>query len=183
MAKINSMEKTHRIRKVALELFAQQGYQNTTIEQIAQSASCSKGLVLYKFQSKKNLLDSILLNSISEILENHNPFNDNTSYNKADDIYIKSMDVLNHDMNFWKLVYLIVFNKSMFNRQFQLIKQKIDVPFNELVTEYFRSNNYNNVEYNSSLFTNLVNGVYVGVLFRNNHDLTSIRNIDQTLFI
>ena len=44
-----------RIRLAALELFGQQGYENTTVRQIAVRAGVSPGLVIHHFGSKKQL--------------------------------------------------------------------------------------------------------------------------------
>lgn len=47
-----------RIRLAALELFGQQGFDRTTIRQIAARAGVSPGLVIHHFGSKKELIEA-----------------------------------------------------------------------------------------------------------------------------
>ena len=59
-----------KILTVALELFAQNGYQGTSIAQIAKKAKISKGLMYNYFKNKEKLLDEIIqegFNSLAEL--------------------------------------------------------------------------------------------------------------------
>ena len=49
-------EKRSLIMKVALELFAEEGYHNTSISKIASRAGISKGLLYNYFDSKEDLI-------------------------------------------------------------------------------------------------------------------------------
>lgn len=49
-----------RIKSVALRLFAQKGYLNTTLEEIAGAVGITKGGIYYYFRSKERLLLDIL---------------------------------------------------------------------------------------------------------------------------
>ncbi len=55
------------ILEKALELFAQNGYHKTTMEEIARACGISKGLVYNYFPGKKNLLLTLLELSLSQI--------------------------------------------------------------------------------------------------------------------
>jgi AcrR family transcriptional regulator len=52
-------DKSELIRKTALQLFAEKGYDATSISEIAQSAGISKGLMYNYFDSKEKLLQTI----------------------------------------------------------------------------------------------------------------------------
>ncbi|MFK7948018.1 MAG: TetR/AcrR family transcriptional regulator [Saprospiraceae bacterium] len=54
------------IIETALELFAQQGYHNTSISKITKTAGVSKGLMYNYFESKEALLDAILFGAADE---------------------------------------------------------------------------------------------------------------------
>lgn len=58
-----------KILSVALELFAQNGYQGTSISQIAKNAKISKGLMYNYFKSKEKLLEEIVLEGFNKIAE------------------------------------------------------------------------------------------------------------------
>ena len=55
-----SQEKSQRILKAALALLAKQGYENTTINDIADAASVSRGLLHYYFKDKEDLVSQAL---------------------------------------------------------------------------------------------------------------------------
>jgi AcrR family transcriptional regulator len=55
------------LRRVALELFASDGYGSTSLQQIADRAGVSKATVLYHFASKEVLLESVLAPAIDQL--------------------------------------------------------------------------------------------------------------------
>lgn len=61
-------EKRNLIKKVALELFANEGYHNTSMATIAQKAGISKGLTYTYFESKEALVKDIALTTLKEML-------------------------------------------------------------------------------------------------------------------
>lgn len=54
------------IMETALELFAEQGFHNTSISKIAKAAGVSKGLMYNYFESKEALLDAILFGAADD---------------------------------------------------------------------------------------------------------------------
>ncbi|MDL2262784.1 TetR/AcrR family transcriptional regulator [Bacteroidales bacterium OttesenSCG-928-I21] len=62
-------EKRNVIIQTALELFANNGYASTSISQIAKKANISKGLMYNYFDSKEELLKTIVENLTDEIME------------------------------------------------------------------------------------------------------------------
>jgi AcrR family transcriptional regulator len=53
-------DKSHRLREVALELFARQGFEATTIDDLVVAADCGKGTFYRYFPNKEALLDQLL---------------------------------------------------------------------------------------------------------------------------
>ncbi len=70
-----SEKEFHKIRQArsaalldaALELFANQGYHATSIEQIARNAGVSKGLTYNYFTGKEHILESVFLRFVEEL--------------------------------------------------------------------------------------------------------------------
>jgi AcrR family transcriptional regulator len=61
-----------QIRDVALELFAEQGYEKTSLREIAERLGVTKAAVYYHYRTKEEILDNLfadLLGSIEEIVE------------------------------------------------------------------------------------------------------------------
>ncbi|MEM6764052.1 MAG: helix-turn-helix domain-containing protein [Bacteroidota bacterium] len=55
-----------KILSAALELFAERGFHNTTIQQIAKKAEVAKGLIYRYFESKEDLLIGIIKEAFKE---------------------------------------------------------------------------------------------------------------------
>ncbi|MCB0837420.1 MAG: TetR/AcrR family transcriptional regulator [Bacteroidetes bacterium] len=54
------------ILNAALELFAKNGYHNTSVEQIRKKAGVSKGLIYNYFKEKKDLMKAIVMGSMEQ---------------------------------------------------------------------------------------------------------------------
>lgn len=68
-----------RILDVALELFSHQGYEGTSIRDIAERMSITKAAVYYHFPAKEELLADLLTPAtarVSRVLEEHGPVRD-----------------------------------------------------------------------------------------------------------
>ncbi|MDR1524456.1 MAG: TetR/AcrR family transcriptional regulator, partial [Tannerella sp.] len=61
------LEKKQLIMDVALRLFAENGYANTSIDKIAKSICIAKGLLYTYFKNKEDLLYQILLSGIDKM--------------------------------------------------------------------------------------------------------------------
>ena len=55
------------LRVIALEMFAENGYAGTSLQQIADAAGYSKSSVLYHFRSKEVLLEEALAPAVAEL--------------------------------------------------------------------------------------------------------------------
>ncbi|MDX3109652.1 TetR/AcrR family transcriptional regulator [Nonomuraea angiospora] len=61
-----------RIRQVALELFAEQGYEQTTLQEVAERLQITRPALYYHFSTKEAILESVgerLAESIDELVE------------------------------------------------------------------------------------------------------------------
>lgn len=58
-----------QILDIALEKIAAQGFQNTTIQEIANQAGISKGVIYYHFKGKQELIGSIWTALVDELFE------------------------------------------------------------------------------------------------------------------
>ncbi|MDR2234237.1 MAG: TetR/AcrR family transcriptional regulator [Tannerella sp.] len=64
-------EKRQLIMDTALQLFAEHGFESTSIERIARQAGISVGLLYSYFKSKDDLLEQILLSGIQKLMDNY----------------------------------------------------------------------------------------------------------------
>ena len=76
------MDKKQKTIQAAIELFAAQGYEKTSIAQICESAKVSKGLVFHHFKNKDDLLRAVFVRMaeiINEVGENVNSVSEEVS--------------------------------------------------------------------------------------------------------
>ncbi|MBB4825432.1 AcrR family transcriptional regulator [Sporosarcina luteola] len=62
----NNTSKREEILQIALQLFLEKGYENTTINNIIQAANVSKGGMYHHFKSKEEILDVVIHRLIDE---------------------------------------------------------------------------------------------------------------------
>ncbi|MCT3091543.1 TetR/AcrR family transcriptional regulator [Lactococcus lactis] len=75
----NLTEKQKRVLQASLELFASQGFEATTSQQIAKRAGVSVGSVYHTFPTKQAILVAVLAPIFEETMDTvANQFNDNT---------------------------------------------------------------------------------------------------------
>ena len=67
MPKKDGYKTKRKILQVAEELFAEKGFDATSIEKIAKAAGVNKGLIYYHFKDKNDIVISIFRNIIEEI--------------------------------------------------------------------------------------------------------------------
>ncbi len=60
-------EKREVIMRAAMTLFSEQGFQSSSISKIAKEAGVSKGLIYTYFDSKEDLLRSVIIGTIEEM--------------------------------------------------------------------------------------------------------------------
>lgn len=58
-----------RIQRVALDLFGEQGYEKTSLREIAERLDVTKAALYYHFRSKEAILESVLADYLTEIDE------------------------------------------------------------------------------------------------------------------
>ncbi len=67
MPKTDGYKTKEKILSVAEQLFAEKGFNGTSIEKIANAAGVNKGLIYYHFKDKKDIVVSIFKGIINEI--------------------------------------------------------------------------------------------------------------------
>ena len=96
-----------RIIETAWKLFHENGFSETTINDIIREAGVSKGTFYYYFRSKDNLLDtlSVVLDAEYENLANEIPEEMN-SFDKLVDINYRVHTFINNNIDYRLLAYL-----------------------------------------------------------------------------
>lgn len=117
-------KRRQEIMETALELFAEQGYHNTSISKIAKAAGVSKGLLYNYFESKEALLDAIIFGAAAESSEvfDENIFAAIPPKKRLELIIEGSFMMVKMNFKHWKLLTMLAFQGSLF----ETFKQKVD---------------------------------------------------------
>jgi AcrR family transcriptional regulator len=102
-------EKKSLIMDVAIFLFAKDGYHGTSISNIAKHAGISKGLMYNYFESKEDLLSSIIERSVTEISQYFDLNRDGYLTEDEFEFFIRQIArVLNEKQTFWRLFFQVL---------------------------------------------------------------------------
>ena len=117
----------NKILLAALELFASQGYHNTSINQIAKKAEVAKGLVYNYFASKEALLEGIVLNGMKESQEIFQKVAQQpTAKGKMEVIIDMSFNYITEKYDYYKLLTALSLQLDQFPQLREMIQQKFD---------------------------------------------------------
>lgn len=102
-------EKRELILDTALILFTENGFHQTSIEQIARKACISKGLTYNYFESKNAILEEILKKGFDAIYTHFDLNKDGLlTYAEFEFFIRESFNVISKNRNFWKLYFSII---------------------------------------------------------------------------
>lgn len=108
-------EKKNLIMDTALEQFSNQGFQATTITQIARHAGISKGLMYNYFKSKEDLLAAIINRSLADIYTSFNPDHDSLLTTEEFELFIRKVfNLFREKRQFWKLIYRVMLQQGVY---------------------------------------------------------------------
>jgi AcrR family transcriptional regulator len=107
-----------QITRAAYEIIAKNGYENITVQDIADHAGFSKGIVYYYFKSKDDVMVS-LFNSIIGVIDNRfaevrreNP----DPRQQLENVIRISLDIINEHIEFYRVI--MVFWTHVHHKQF-----------------------------------------------------------------
>ncbi len=166
-------ESRSNILQSALKLFAEEGYDNTSISQIARDAGISKGLVYNYFDSKQELLEQVVhkgLKLMPEIFEASDRKIDSSTLPNMLERFRKS---LKNDRLFWKF-YAELLLQFLRNRE---LLQQFDMLFNEFIElfiECMRQQNVTNPEIEGRKLAAMLDGVSLHYMFDDDYPIDDI---------
>ncbi|MBN2892021.1 MAG: TetR/AcrR family transcriptional regulator [Bacteroidales bacterium] len=154
-------EKIELIKETALNLFADEGYHNTSVQKIAKQAGISKGLLYNYFESKEQLLESIVNDFITDMYVHFDPNHDGVL--SEDEFYYfieKSFDIIAENPVHWKLYNSLVMQKTVLeiiqDISIKLSKSVFGVMFN-----FFKSERCTDPEGEMLFFSSLLKGAII----------------------
>ena len=147
------------ILDTALEQFANEGYYPTSISKIAKAAGISKGLIYNYFDSKEDIIRTIIFQGIKDLAELFDPNKDGILTKDEIRYFIEEMfETVKRDQHFWKLYFMVFMQPP--------VLKLVEKPFSELLhssldmlVEYFRSQGYEDPETEAILLGAILDGI------------------------
>jgi len=97
-----------KILETALELFAQHGYEATSVRMIAQAAGIAQGLLYNYFPSKEALLATLVQQSMADVRLSFLRAEDATDPHRQIERLIRAaFAIVQRKRTFWKLIYAV----------------------------------------------------------------------------
>jgi AcrR family transcriptional regulator len=147
------------ILDTALELFATEGFHTTTISKIASKAGISKGLIYNYFESKEDLIKTIIFDGLDNVSRFFDPDHDGILTRDELKYFLEEFsNVLKRDWHFWTLF----FNLFLQPQVMKLVEKRFMVIVHEymrLLTSFFESNGYEDPEIEALLLGAILDGV------------------------
>lgn len=175
-------EKRTRIVNSAIELFAEKGYYNTTIEMISKHAGISKGLIYTYFESKEQLLKIVFSEITGKMLNNLDPNQDGILEKHELINYVNiTIDDVKKNLHFWKLYHSIAIQPQVL----EILKDEmklISSPIVNMMSKYFKDQGYKNPDIEMAVFASFLSGAiikYIGAPDWFPIDEVKIRIIDM----
>ena len=162
------MRETRReqIKNAALELFAQEGYVNCSISQLATHAGISKGLMYNYSESKEALLLAIIEEGMSDFMAYFDPNHDGVL--QADELegFIKIIfSSIRENQKFWILYISIVLQPGVREYLYgEPFKNMMD-HYGPMLMEYFTNMGFEDPELEMLTFSALVEGFGVLMVY------------------
>jgi AcrR family transcriptional regulator len=159
------IEKKQQILEVALRLFANMGFHETSISKIAKEAGISKGLLYNYFESKESLLQEIMLSFTETIMTLMNPDHDDeiTSL-EMEDFFTLIIDLLKSNKEQWKLYHQISMQQGV-NDFFSFHSSDARMKKNQsLIYKYF-AERFENPQLELFIFSSMFKGFSVQYVF------------------
>lgn len=164
-------EKQISIIKVALELFAQQGYLGTSTSSIAKKAGVSEGLIFRHFENKEGLLKAILEQG-KELA--HEEYVNVLSLTDPKDMIRGILEIPFHvkedQYHFWKLIYALKWQMDIYDASFsEPIRLALIDAFSRLKAE--------DPEAEAALAMAIIDGMAMAVLLRKPDNLEAMKAV------
>lgn len=111
----------------ALELFANEGFHNTSIQKIAKKAGISKGLLYNYFNSKEELIRTIIIKGFEDLMVFLDPNHDGILTIEEIGYFIEeTFKLLDKNLHFWQLYFSILLQPAVLKLVESKFKDIID---------------------------------------------------------
>ena len=148
-----------------MEIFAEHGYEASSISMIASRAGVSKGLMYNYFQSKEDLLTSIMEDGLDEMVQMIDPNRDGVLTKEEFEYLIDGMfGLMKARSNFYRLYFALMMQPSVSKLFMEKINRIIE-PFIKLFVQYYEKKGSENPMLEAVLVGAMFDGIGFNYVF------------------
>ena len=173
---------SNQILAAALDLFAHQGFHNTTISQIAKKAGVSKGLIYNYFSSKEDLLGGIIDQAmetgkeIMATIKDPNLDPQHALEKSIDDVFT----LIEGNPTYWKLLMALSFQVEIL-KQFESKLRKQEFKNLEYLTDLIRKMGVKEPQLEAMYLSALLDGILLHFIhFQDQYPLQQMKELIKT---
>ena len=157
-------ERKHQILEAALHVFAEDSYHGSSMAAVAKKAKISKGLIYNYFQSKEEILISLVVDVFDEVMFIMD-LNPDVPLTKERFVQIidKSIDEVVKNPQRWKLYMSLSFKPDVTPILMEQMLPKIQ-PFMVQMTNYFVAKGYDDPMTMMRYYSAVLDGVQMHIL-------------------
>ena len=148
----------NKILDASLKLFAEQGYEATSISQIAEKAGISKGLIYNYFDSKLDLLKGMIDRLNEGEAELMAKVIDEDPQTMLKNIFVTFFNEIRDRTEVWKMITIISLQIDKFDFIHEITVKKLQ-GFFDLFTDLLRQIDYPNPEQEAKLIGAMFDGI------------------------
>ena len=168
-------ERKQSIINTALNLFAKQGFDKTSISRIAKDAGISKGLIYNYFDSKEDLLKAVIWDAIRKMPDFfNNPPEEFVKPEKYLEEFIEAMKITAvEDYEFWKLYTEMSFH-LLYKPDLMAELEEAFSFFLESFQKLFQALSPENPEMEMRKFGALLDGVFLHMIYYDDYPIDEV---------
>lgn len=153
-------EKQERILKVALQLFAEQGYHSTSTSKVAKAAGVSEGLIFRHFKNKEGLLEAIMEMAKQSAFETYAVMMAKSDPREIITGTIEmSLHMPEESKTLWRLIYALKWQADVYDHS-------ISAPLRQALEHAFEKLNYDDPKAEAEAVLILVDGIATSSILR-----------------
>jgi len=152
-------EKRALIMDTALDLFANKGFHSTSIQDIAEKAGISKGLLYNYFDSKEDLIRIIIAKGLDDIFVFFDPNHDGILTKQEIQYFIEeTFRIMEENMEFWKL-YISILTQPLVLKLVEKRFSEIMGSLWRIIERYFEQQGEKDPKVSARIFGALLDGI------------------------
>ncbi|NQV03275.1 MAG: TetR/AcrR family transcriptional regulator [Bacteroidia bacterium] len=159
-------DRTEEILNAALELFARQGVNHATMQDIARKAGISKGLIYNYFTNKEDLLNELIKSFINHLYDYFDPDGDGILSTKEIEYFIEQhVESLKKNIDYYKFLYMLLMQPSAQEMMEKLQLEVLTSKMWKMIGTYFQTHNFTDPESETWIFHTILDGIAMNYVF------------------